>query len=180
MLIAIGLALDAFAAAVGCGLKARPLSFRYALRIAFFFGLFQALMPMLGWGAGRSLERLIAACDHWIAFLLLVGVGGKMIYESLRDHGRSAGGNQVSLKRLLLLALATSLDALAVGISLAFLKEDIVCPSLIIGAVTFALSFGGVWLGSRFGHIFENKLEMLGGLILIGIAVKILLSHIMA
>jgi len=179
-MIAVGLAMDAFAVAVACGLAAKPLRAGYAFRIAFFFGFFQTFMPLIGWAAGVTLQVIIASFDHWIAFVLLFAIGGKMIYESFRKKNESACGNCVSLTALLVLSLATSIDALAVGISFAFLKTTILFPSLIIGAVTFTLCFAGVWLGNRFGHVFENKLEMAGGLILIGIALKILISHLAA
>jgi len=177
-LIAVGLAMDAFAVAVACGLAVKPLRPIYAFRIAFFFGAFQTFMPVLGWVAGISLRMIIASFDHWIAFILLFAIGCKMIYESFRKEKKSPRGNALSLGGLLVLSLATSIDALAVGISFAFLKETIILPSIIIGSVTFALCFAGVWLGNRFGHIFENKLEMAGGLILIGIALEILFSHL--
>jgi len=170
--------MDAFAVAVVCGLAAKPLRVSYAFRTAFFFGAFQAFMPIIGWAAAVNLRMIIASFDHWIAFILLFAIGCKMIYESFRKKKKNYGGNAVSLAGLLVLSLATSIDALAVGISFAFLKEKIILPSLIIGFVTFILSFAGVWLGNRFGHIFENKLETAGGVILIGIAIKILVSHV--
>jgi putative Mn2+ efflux pump MntP len=177
-LIAVGLAMDAFAVAVACGLAVKPFRPSYAFRIAFFFGAFQTFMPVLGWAAGVSLRLFIASFDHWIAFILLFGIGCKMIYESFGKERKSPCGQAVSTGGLLVLSVATSIDALAVGISFAFLKATILLPSLIIGSVTFALCFAGVWLGNRFGHIFENKLEIAGGLILIGIALKILVSHL--
>lgn len=177
-LIAVGLALDAFTAAVACGLAVKPLRASYAFRIAFFFGAFQTFMPIIGWTAGVSLRLIVASFDHWIAFILLFAIGCRMIYESFRKEKKSSCGNTVSPGGLLVLSLATSIDALAVGISFAFLKETILFPSLIIGSVTFALCLAGVWFGNRFGHIFENKLETAGGLILIGIAIKILASHL--
>lgn len=170
--------MDAFAVAVGCGLAIRPLRIIYALRIAFFFGAFQALMPIAGWMAGVSLRGIIASLDHWIAFSLLVAIGGKMIYESQRLERRNPGWAAISTTRLLILSLATSIDALAVGISFAFLREMIVRPAMIIGLITFLVCFAGVWIGNRFGHVFENKVEMAGGLVLIGIAVKILATHL--
>jgi len=179
-LIAIGLSMDAFAVAVTCGLNARPLQARYAFRIAFLFGLFQALMPLMGWVAGVGLRTIIASFDHWIAFLLLAAIGGKMIYESLRAEKKPVACRMVPIGGLLVLALATSIDALAVGVSFAFLEQAaIIGPALMIGLITFVVCLGGVRIGNRFGHFFENKFEMLGGLILIGIALKILLSHIM-
>lgn len=180
ILIACGLACDAFAVAVACGLAARPLRAAYAFRIAFFFGLFQMLMPLLGWAAGVSMRRLIAAFDHWVAFTLLAAIGGKMVYESLKNGKDCQRCRVVSMKGLIILSLATSIDALVVGMSFAFLQEAIIMPSAIIGLVTFLLCYGGVWLGNRFGHMFENKLETAGGLILIGIAFKILYSHLAA
>ncbi len=164
--------------AVTCGLAVKPLRPIYAFRIAFFFGAFQTFMPVLGWTEGVSLRLIIASFDHWIAFILLFAIGCKMIYESFRKEKKSPRGNGLSLGGLLVLSLATSIDALAVGISFAFLKETIILASIIIGSVTFSLCFAGVWLGNRFGHIFENKLEMAGGLILIGIALKIVISHL--
>lgn len=178
ILIAVGLAMDAFAVSVSCGLAVKPLRISYALRIAFFFGAFQAVMPVIGWAAGVSLRVIITSFDHWVAFILLMAIGCRMIYESFKKEKKSPGGNAVSMGGLLVLSLATSIDALAVGISFAFLKETILFPSLTIGSVTFILCFVGVWLGNRFGHIFENKFEMIGGLVLIGIAVKILISHL--
>ena len=179
-LIAVGLACDAFAVAVACGLASKPFRASYAFRIAFFFGAFQMLMPLIGWGACVSLRMIIASVDHWVAFILLFAIGGKMIYESFRKKKNNSCGNVLSIKGLLVLSVATSIDALAVGISFALLKEAILFPSVVIGLVAFALSFAGVWLGNRFGHIFENKFEMAGGLILIFIAIKILYSHLAA
>jgi len=177
-LIAVGLAMDAFAVSVACGLSAKPFRPGYAFRIAFSFGAFQTFMPVLGWAAGVSLRLIIVSFDHWIAFVLLFAIGCKMIYEAFRKEKGNSCPSTVSSGKLLVLSVATSIDALAVGISFAFLKEAIVLPSLIIGAVTFTLCFAGVWLGNRFGHIFENKLEIAGGAILIGIAIKILFSHL--
>lgn len=180
-LIAIGLSMDAFAVAITCGLSARPLKALYALRVAFLFGLFQALMPVMGWAAGVGLRTVIASFDHWIAFFLLAAIGVKMIYESLRGGKKTRECKMVALGGLLVLALATSIDALAVGVSFAFLEQAaIIGPALMIGVITFAVCLGGVWIGNRFGHFFENKFEMLGGLILVGIAVKILISHLAA
>jgi putative Mn2+ efflux pump MntP len=180
LLIGVGLACDAFAVAVACGLAARPLRAAYAFRIAFSFGAFQTLMPVIGWAAGTSLRPLIASFDHWIAFVLLFVIGGRMIYESLAKKNNDSCGKLLSTRGLLVLSVATSIDALAVGISFAFLKESIWFPSFVIGLVTFALCYAGVWLGNRFGHIFENKFEMAGGLILISIGIRILYSHLTA
>lgn len=179
LLIAVGLAIDAFAVSVTSGFMIRPLNIRLALRIAAFFGLFQALMPLVGWLAGIGLSVLIARVDHWIAFGLLVFIGGKMIVESFRFRDTAAAKGSLGWLTLLLLSVATSIDALAVGLSLSLLQVFIVTPALVIGGVTFGLSLAGVWIGKRFGHCFEKKLEILGGLILIGIGVKILWDHLL-
>lgn len=185
LFIAVGLAMDAFAVSVASGFAwGRPRIGR-ALRMAFFFGAFQALMPLLGWFAGYSLRAYIEAVDHWIAFGLLTLIGGKMIYESrkieeveeeIQSASREEDGEGIT--SLLVLAVATSIDALAVGFSFSALRIAIIHPAVVIGIVTFLLSIAGAYLGSRFGHLFEKHLEALGGLILIGIGVKILVEHI--
>lgn len=177
LMIAVGLAMDAFAVSVTSGFAVKRLHLRHAFRVATFFGLFQALMPCLGWTAGIGLRSRLAAVDHWVAFGLLAFIGGKMIYESrvLKKAEHEAG---LSLGKLLVLSVATSIDALAVGFSLSCLGIAIMTPALIIGAVTFGLCLGGVLIGARFGHIFENRLEAIGGLILIGIGLKIVWEHV--
>jgi putative Mn2+ efflux pump MntP len=176
--IAVGLSMDAFAVSIATGAVLKRDHVIHALRMAVFFGLFQALMPVLGWLAGLSLRDVISKLDHWIAFGLLLLVGGKMIYEALwleKDDDASPGA--ASLPTLLLLSIATSIEALAVGLSLSLLGVDIALPSLIIGVVCFAFTLAGVFVGSKVGHLFEKKIEIVGGLILIGIGVKILLDH---
>jgi len=172
--------MDAFAVSVVAGSVYRELKVRHALRMALFFGGFQAVMPLIGFLAGLSLKDYISAYDHWIAFGLLVFVGGKMIYESLRIESAQRNLDPTNLLVLLALAVATSIDALAVGITLSLLEVSIVPAAAIIGAVTFCLSFAGVSIGKRFGHLFEGKIEILGGLILIGIGAKILIQHLTA
>ena len=176
-IIAIGLAMDAFAVSISSGIALRRMQARHALLIASFFGAFQAIMPLIGWGAGRWARTFVAAFDHWIAFGLLVAIGIKIIYEALRGTDREVRGNPLSLRVLLLLAVATSIDALAVGVTLPFLDVAIMIPAIVIGLVTFAMSFAGTYLGSAFGHLFERKTEILAGLLLIGIGVKILIEH---
>lgn len=178
LLIAVGLSMDAFAVAITCGLGAKPLRWSYALRIAVFFGTFQAVMPVLGWLAGGSLQTFIISFDHWIAFVLLAAIGCKMIYESIQPDGKLDARVGLSLLRLLALSLATSIDALAVGVSFAFLKTMIFGPAIVIGLVTFVICYAGVWIGNRFGHFCEKKFELAGGLILLGIGVKIIVSHL--
>lgn len=178
LLIAIGLAMDAFAVSVTSGITIKNLRINHALRIAIPFGLFQAIMPVVGWWVGLGMKDLISGVDHWIAFGLLGFIGGKMIYESTRIEEIERVGNPLDTYVLLILSIATSIDALAVGLSLSFLNVSIATPVIIIGVVTFLLSFLGVFVGNRFGHFFENKAEFTGGLIMIGIGVKILVEHL--
>lgn len=181
VLIAIGLSMDAFAVSIANGLAIKRLHVTHALRLAVFFGGFQAGMPILGYLAGTSVREHIVAIDHWIAFILLSIIGGKMIHEAFsmdEENGEERAPSGETLYNLLVLSIATSIDALAVGISLSFLNVDIVTPAVIIGIITFLFSFAGVYLGNRVGHLFERKIEILGGLILIGIGVKILVEHL--
>jgi putative Mn2+ efflux pump MntP len=177
LLIAIGLAMDALAVSITSGLKINKFRIRNALTIALFFGAFQAVMPLLGWFGGVSARAAITDIDHWVAFGLLCLIGCKMIYESTRLGSDGKEMNPLDLHVLVLLAIATSIDALAVGVSFAFLKMTIITPAIIIGVTTFALSFLGVYVGNVSGHFFEKKIEIIGGLILIGIGVKILIEH---
>ncbi len=177
ILIALGLAMDAFAVSITSGLTMTRQKINQALRIATFFGLFQAIMPVIGWLAGLSLRELISGFDHWIAFGLLIIIGGKMIFESTRTKGRNRENKPLTTPMLFMLAIATSIDALAVGLSLSLLEIWIIMPALIIGAITFMLSFTGVFIGNRLGHFFGRKIEAAGGLILIGIGIKILVEH---
>jgi putative Mn2+ efflux pump MntP len=180
LFIAIGLAMDAFAVSVVTGSVYKDFKVRHALRMALFFGGFQAVMPVIGFLAGLGLVNYIAPYDHWVAFALLFFVGGKMIYESFRIEAAERDRNPANLSILLLLSFATSIDALAVGMTLSLLRAPIALAVTIIGLVTFGLSYGGVYLGKRFGHFFESKVEIVGGLILIAIGVKIVAEHLMA
>ncbi|MDO4539580.1 MAG: manganese efflux pump MntP family protein [Syntrophomonadaceae bacterium] len=178
-LIAIGLAMDAFAVALCKGLKMRELNYRHAAIIAVFFGGFQALMPLLGWLLGKQFERYIVNIDHWIAFALLLFIGGKMIMEALKyDHDPGPQISILDVKELLLLSVATSIDALAVGITLAFLQTAILPAVALIGIITFAIALAGVIIGHRFGIRYKSKAEIFGGAVLILIGVKILLEHL--
>ena len=176
--IAFGLAMDAFAVSITSGITIKNLKVNNALKIALFFGLFQAIMPLVGWLAGLSLRGFIAEIDHWIAFGLLCIIGFKMIYESSKMEANNKKIDPLNVYVLLMLSIATSIDALAVGLSLSFLNVSIALPAIIIGVVTFLLSIFGVYFGNRFGHYFERKIEIIGGLILIGIGVKILIDHL--
>jgi len=180
LFIAVGLSMDAFAVSVVTGSVYRELKVRHALRMALFFGGFQAVMPVLGFLAGLSLRDYISAYDHWIAFGLLVFVGGKMIYESLQFEAAEKNLDPSNLLVLLALSVATSIDALAIGITLSMLTAGIVAAAAIIGLVTFTLSYAGILIGKRFGHFFESKIEILGGVILIAIGLKILIQHLTA
>ena len=168
--------MDAFAVSITSGITIKRLHINHALKIALFFGLFQAFMPIIGWLAGLSLRDYISAVDHWIAFGLLSFIGCKMIYESITVQSSKKEINPLNVYVLLVLSIATSIDALAVGISFAFLKVSIVTPVIIIGTVTFLLSYLGVYIGDRIGHFFENKIEIAGGILLIGIGIKILVE----
>jgi len=178
ILIAFGLSMDAFAVAVASGVAARRMPLNGALKMAAFFGGAQAIMPVIGWVCGVSLRSRISAVDHWIAFALLTMVGLKMIWEARHEEdliGRALPGTAV----LFILALATSVDALVVGFSLSALNIEIWTPAAVIGAVTFLLSLGGVYVGKRVGHFCEKYIEIIGGLILIGIGVEILIKHLL-
>jgi len=174
--LAVGLAMDAFSVSITRGMLLKC-NLKYALTIAIFFGAFQALMPVAGWLAGEQLAVLVELWAPWIAFILLLIIGGKMIYEGLSPEDDDVC-QVFSLKDILILSVATSIDAFAVGVTFAFLNTPILLPIVIIGLVTFALSFLGVYLGKRVGHLFGSKIEVLGGLILIGIGFKILLENL--
>jgi putative Mn2+ efflux pump MntP len=180
LFIAVGLAMDAFAVSIVTGSVYRELHVKHALRMALFFGGFQAVMPIVGFLAGLGLKGYISAYDHWIAFGLLLFVGGKMIHESLKIESAQKNLDPSDLPVLLALAVATSIDALAIGITLSMLTASVVVAATMIGLVTFALSYAGVAIGRRFGHFFESRIEIVGGLILIAIGVKILIGHLTA
>lgn len=178
-LIAVGLSMDAFAVSVCKGLGMRNINNKGAFVIALFFGGFQALMPLLGWVLGNGFQKYIVCFDHWIAFSLLSYIGGKMIYEAVGDKESEVTiPFRLDMKELLMLSVATSVDALAVGITLAFLKVNIFFSVLVIGVVTFAISLSGVYIGHRFGSAWEKKAEIFGGIILMLIGVKILIEHL--
>jgi len=179
--IAIALAMDAFAVAMVTGLALTPMTKRHVFRLAFHFGLFQAMMPILGWAAGSAVHRYIASYDHWIAFGLLAFVGGKMIVSALAGAGETRVTNDpTSGWDLVLLSVATSIDALAVGISLAVMRMEILLPALIIGVVAASLTTVGMVLGRRIGAAWGRRVEVLGGLVLIAIGTKILIEHLSA
>jgi len=178
--VAVALAMDAFAVAVASGSSCKDLTVRHAVRMALFFGGFQAFMPLLGALAGLTIRRYIQTYDHWVAFALLCGVGVKMIYESFKVKTVGNGFNPASVPVLLGLSVATSIDALAVGVTLSLLVSDIILAAAVIGAVTFVLSYAGTVIGKKLGHFFENRIETLGGVVLIVLGMKILLTHILS
>lgn len=178
--IAVGLALDAFAVAVCSGLATPRVRPGQAATMAAFFGGFQLAMPVLGWLAGLGLRELIQTWDHWLAFALLLGVGGKMVVDGCRANSCETRPDPFRLGTLLVLALATSIDALAVGLTFSLLEASIVLPVVVIGTVTFGLSLGGVYAGRRFGDVLGGKVEVVGGVLLVGIGGKILIEHLAA
>ena len=179
VLVALGVSADAFAVAVGKGLQMRRLRLGQAATIAASFGLFQAVMPLLGYLLGSQLERVITSFDHWVAFALLAGVGGRMLNEARKpDDAGTAADSRLDWRELLVLSVATSIDALAVGIGFAFLPVSIGPAVLLIGITTATLAFGGVLLGHRAGSRWRRPAAVAGGLILIGIGIKILVDHL--
>jgi manganese efflux pump family protein len=177
LIIAVALGMDAFSVAIGVGATGGDVSWRRRLRLSFHFGLFQFLMPVAGWAAGRTVSGFISEYDHWIAFLLLAYVGGKMIWESFHEKEKGELSDPTRGWTLLMLSVATSIDALAVGFSLALLKVSIWYPSLIIGVVAFVMTVVGISFGEKLGKIFGKRVEAAGGLILIAIGLKILYEH---
>lgn len=180
LLIAIGLAMDAFAVAVSSSVVLGTVSKRQIFRLGFHFGLFQMLMPILGWLAGQSVQAQIQNWDHWAAFALLAFIGGRAMYGSFKSDDPEKTRNDPSRGlNLIVLSVATSIDALAVGISFAMLRVDVWYPSAVIGMVTAILTASGVLLGGRVGVRFGRHIETLGGAVLILIGLKILLSHLL-
>lgn len=179
IVIAIGLAMDAFVVSIVSGSAYKQLHVKHALRMALFFGAFQAFMPLIGSLAGLGLKDYIADYDHWVAFALLAAVGGKMIYESFKIKSIEDNPDPSNVFVLLVLSIATSIDALAIGITLSLIISSVTLAVIIIGLTTFALSYAGVLIGKKFGHFFENRIEALGGLVLIGIGIKILCEHLL-
>lgn len=178
ILIAFALAMDAFAVSITYGTSIHDLKIKSAIKIAIFFGSFQAFMPILGYIAGVGMKDFISGIDHWIAFALLSIIGVKMIYESTKLESLEKENKSLDIHFLLILSIAVSIDAMAVGISFAFLKESILIPIIIIGIITFLLSILGVFIGKKLGHFFEKRIEIVGGLLLIGIGIKILIDHL--
>jgi manganese efflux pump family protein len=180
LLIALGLSADCFAVALSCSCVMKTLTRFQILRASLSFGLFQAIMPLLGWLAGRSFVKFIGSFDHWLAFALLAFVGGKMIWESFRSEKEEKENPDFTKGwPLLTLSIATSIDALAVGLSFAFLKVNILAASLTIGLACFLITIVGFLIGRKVGEFVGKRAELVGGLILIAIGLRILLTHLL-
>ena len=176
--LAIGLSMDAFAVAISKGLTMAKTTLKKALIVGLYFGIFQAGMPLIGYAVASQFAEMIVAVDHWIAFGLLSFLGGKMIVGGLKKEAPSEKETSLGPKEMLPLAVATSIDALAVGVSFAFLHVDVLPAVLFIGITTFTLSAAGVKIGSLFGARFKSKAELAGGIILVLIGLNILLDHL--
>ena len=181
LLIALALSIDAFAVSIAAAATGCLVGGRAVFRISFHFGLFQFLMPLIGYLAGMTVERWIKAYDHWLAFVLLGFIGGKMVYEGVWGDEEEGNGGRDPTRgmSLVMLSVATSIDALAVGVSLGVLhSEAIVYPGIVIGIVACIFTVAGLHLGKRLGTVFGRRMEVTGGLVLIGIGVKILVEHL--
>lgn len=177
VLIAIGVAMDAFAVSICKGLSMKKMSWKKALIVGLYFGVFQGLMPVIGYFLGTTFESLVTKIDHWIAFALLSFIGLNMLKEAFSKDSENCN-DSVDFKTMIVLAIATSIDALAIGISFAVLKTNILLAALAIGIITFAVCVIGVKIGNKFGDKYERKAETVGGLILIFMGIKILVEHL--
>lgn len=177
IVISVGLAMDAFAVSICKGLSMKKIHWKNVIIISLYFGVFQAIMPIIGYLLGSAFSDFVKSIDHWIAFILLSIIGGNMIKDSTDDEVEKRNDN-VDFKTMIVLAIATSIDALAIGVTFAFFKINILSAISIIGIITFILSFIGVVIGNKFGDKFQNKAEFTGGIILIIIGLKILLEHL--
>lgn len=177
LLLSLGLAMDAFSVSVCKGLSMKKIDYKGAFITALFFGAFQSLMPLIGYFLGSRFEKFISSYDHWVAFILLGFIGGKMIYEVYKgDEKEMATEYRLDIKELIILAVATSIDALAVGVVFAAQKTALLYSVTVIGVVTFAVCFAGVIIGNRFGNKYEKKAELAGGVVLILIGIKLLID----
>lgn len=177
LLISLGLAMDACAVSVCKGLSMKKMSWKKAVIIGIYFGIFQAIMPLIGYLLGTTFESFVTQIDHWVTLILLCFIGGKMLKDALGEEGEGHN-DDIGFKSMIVLAIATSIDALAIGITFAFLRVNILFATVSIGIVTFILSLLGVKIGNRFGAKYEKKTEILGGIILIAIGFKILFEHL--
>ena len=170
--------MDAFAISIASGVAITNLKLKHAVTIGAWFGFFQFFMPIIGWGGGCTLVEFISAFDHWIVFGILGFLGCKMIYEALHLEEFERKTDPLDIRVLLVLSMATSVDALAVGFSIAVMKVALLLPVIMIGAITFLMCVAGVYIGSKAGHFFERKMEVVGGVVLILLGLKILVEHL--
>ena len=177
IILSIGLGMDAFAVSICKGISMKKMDWKKACIIGLYFGGFQAIMPVIGYFLGSTFESFITNFDHWVAFILLAIIGGNMIKESFSKESENISSD-VGFKTMIILAIATSIDALAVGITFAFFKVNLILAITLIGIITFVLSVIGTKVGNRFGDKYENKAEFVGGVILILLGIKILLEHL--
>lgn len=178
ILVGVGLSMDAFAVSICKGLSMKKLKWKNAVIVGAYFGLFQAIMPLSGYLLGTTFSDLVISIDHWIAFILLAVIGGKMLKEAYSNNEEDEN-DKLDFKTMVVLAIATSIDALAIGITFAFFEINIIKAISIIGFLTFTISAIGVIIGNKFGHKFQGKAEIVGGAILILIGLKILVEHLM-
>lgn len=176
ILTSFALSMDAFAIAITKGLSLKKLTPKECLTIALYFGIFQFIMPIIGYLLCSNFKHLIVDIDHWIAFILLTSIGAKQLFETLSNDSNI--NDDISLKEMIPLSIATSIDALAVGITFTFLKNNILISSISIGIITFIISYIGVLIGNKVGTKYEKKSKILGGIILISIGLKILIEHL--
>lgn len=177
LLISLGLAMDSFAVSICKGLAMKKMNWKKAIIIGLYFGIFQAVMPIIGYFLGVNFQDLLMNIDHWIAFILLAFIGGNMIREAF-DKEREEANDNTDIKTMIVLAVATSIDALAVGITFALLESNLIMAVSIIGITAFVLSVAGVKIGNKFGAKYERKSEVIGGVVLVLIGVKILIEHL--
>lgn len=180
VLVGVGLSMDAFAVSICKGLSMKKFELKKVLIVGAYFGTFQAIMPLSGYLLGTTFSNLVISVDHWIAFILLVVIGGKMLKEAYSNNKEDEddNDNRFDFKTMLVLAIATSIDALAIGITFAFFEINIIKSVSVIGCLTFTISSIGVIIGNKFGHKFQGKAEIVGGVILIIIGLKILVEHL--
>lgn len=178
IVLSLGLGMDAFAVSICKGLSMKKMNWKKALIIGLYFGGFQAIMPVLGYSLSKGFENFVTSIDHWIAFILLSIIGGKMVKDAFSPENSENCNEDVGFKTMIVLAIATSIDALAVGITFAFLNVNLILAIALIGSITFFLSMIGTKVGNVFGDRYENKAELLGGVILIFLGIKILLEHL--
>ncbi len=178
LILSIGLSVDSFAASLGCGFSRQNVHRKRIFLLAFSLAIFQAIMPVIGWAAGSQVKNLIEQFDHWIALVLLTAIGAKMIIESIKKKNKPEScACDLSFREIITLSIGTSIDALIVGFSFAFLKINIIYASMIIGVTTFIFALAGIFIGKRAGRLLGEKTEIIGGIVLILIGLKIFLEH---